>query len=192
MQIKPLEPRTQIKRVFVSPETLVIARQRGISVLALARSLNVSHQRVHQLTTGTVTTRAKSPKKGRKVIKCPSCGRTYWKCLASKDKYCSPKCRGRDCRVLSIKDVIWAMEQQQRGWPWMRIGKSLRRPIQTIQSNIWIYLFEHRQLAEPTVKALWRCTGQGNTPAWNWLVRRSKMLPSTDGGSTTLIPRLRR
>lgn len=185
---KPLLPPPQSDRLYM----MAAARRRGWTLEEIAQVCGISHQGVQQNIAryekyhGAITPRAKTgsirSSTTKKFFRCKTCGSAEWKLKGFKNEdYCSRKCSGVAKRCMSKEEILWAIDRRvTTGDTWLGLSKILNQYVQTIQSNIWVYLAQENLLTVSVIKRIWEPSPslfrkQGR---WNWLVERTGLAPT--------------
>jgi hypothetical protein len=93
-------------------------------------------------------------------------------------KYCSRRCSELAGRILTDDDIRGALELRWEGRMWREVGFVLGTSMQTVQSRIWVYLWERDELTVPLLSEIWApVPGVIVPPSWRWLANRSGIEP---------------
>lgn len=172
--------------------TVAAAARRGISASQSARSLGCSNQRVDQYLrryekhhgpispVGEKRSMTFGRTMARALFRCKACGSTEWIDHDQKRGYCSWRCSGISKRSLTREEIIRCIDGRYSGQSWTGLALLEKTDYQTIQTSIWIFLYETGDLTIDRVERIWRpVSGTRHKQAkWNWLVERCGFEPA--------------
>lgn len=171
-------------------KAIITAYRRGWTQEQIAHAAGVTYQAIQQMIWkyesrfGVIEDRRERPFRFRsykEFWKCPQCGRSFvsrWH-----GKFCSRVCASLANKEITDEMVEEAIRMRHDGETWLAIAQQLDCSYyQSIQLQIWKYLYTRGELNGETIKAIWRRhRGVKGGCSWSWIENTLGLYLQPDG-----------
>jgi hypothetical protein len=76
-------------------------------------------------------------------------------------------------RILTDSQIVQAIELRWAGKPWFSVKRACKASVQSVQQNIWKYLYRIEMLDLETVHSIWNRPTTYRSPGWSWLEKNT-------------------
>lgn len=173
---------------------VIAAYRRGWSFAKIAFAASVSLQAIQHIVRryekefGKIEQRNRSFERPRlqRLVRCKYCGNVGWEFRPGWPRgYCSKNC-SRLARLEVTDDVVeQSIEMRLSGESWAAIARTFGNSQQSIQLQIWKYLYMRGKLNAAIIKKIWLARGRylvsGRPSSWAWIERRLGLYLQNDG-----------